>query len=341
MGTNNQRFSAMRWGLIGASTIAAEWMIDAIRANGGHIMGVASGSAEHGKAYAEKHDIPESFTSVDALLDLGLDAVYISSVNNKHKAQLEAAAARGCHIYCEKPLTLTLKEALSMIDTCKGFNVQFATNHHLRWAASHQAIRQAIADGVIGEVRSARVFHAVYLPPHLQGWRVDNPGAGGGVVLDITVHNCDILAFLLGEYPTTVTSMTDIKALGQGLEDEAMSVWRYPSGVLAYTHESFVTPDAGNGIEIHGSAGSLIGENVMTQQPIGTVYLQRDGARTELTVSPQGLYTAAVADFVSAINEVRAPACDGVAGTKSLAVALAVLDSAQRGQHVKVNYGGL
>jgi len=331
----------MRWGLIGASTIAAEWMIDAIRANGGAIVGIQSGGAEHGKAYAEKHAIPESFTSVEALLDVGLDAIYISSVNDKHKAQLEAAAARGCHIYCEKPLTLTLEDAISMVDTCKGANVQFATNHHLRWAASHQAIRKAIADGVIGDVRSARVFHAVYLPPHLQGWRINEPSAGGGVVLDIAVHNCDLLAFLLGEYPTTVTSMTDIKALGQGLEDEAMSIWRYPSGVLAYTHESFVTPHAGNGIEIHGSEGSLIGVNVMTQQSIGEVYLQRNSERTELSASPQGLYTAAVADFVSAIKEGRAPACDGVAGTKSLAVALAVLDSAKRGQHVSVNYAGL
>lgn len=329
----------MRWGLIGASTIAAEWLIDAIRANDGEIMGVQSGSAEHGKAYAEKHGIPASFTSVDALLDLGLDAVYISSVNNKHKAQLEAAAARGCHIYCEKPLTLTLEDAESMVDTCKRFNVRFATNHHLRWAASHQAIRTAIVDGAIGEIRSARVFHAVYLPPHLQGWRLDTPSAGGGVVLDITVHNCDILAFLLGEYPTTVTSMTDIKALGKGLEDEAMSVWRYPSGVLAYTHESFVTPHAGHGIEIHGSEGSLIGESLMSQAPVGKVYLQRNGARTEIEVVPHNLYGAAVGDFVSAIKEARAPVCDGIAGTKSLAVALAVLDSAKRGQHVKVNYG--
>jgi len=43
----------MRWGLVGASTIAAEWMIDAIRANGGEIIGVQSGSAEHGADYAQ------------------------------------------------------------------------------------------------------------------------------------------------------------------------------------------------------------------------------------------------------------------------------------------------
>jgi 1,5-anhydro-D-fructose reductase (1,5-anhydro-D-mannitol-forming) len=244
-------------------------------------------------------------------------------------------------VLCEKPLAISLDDAKAMIKVCDENNVRFATNHHLRWAATHQAIRAAIEAGKIGEVRSARVFHAVYLPPHLQGWRIDNPAAGGGVVLDITVHNCDILAYLLGEYPQEVVSMTDHKLFGDLVEDEAMSVWRYPSGVLAYTHESFATPHAGHGIEIHGSEGSLFGESVMSQQPVGTVYLQRNGEREELAVNPHNLYQAGVADFIAAINEGRAPACDGIAGTRSLAVALAVLESAKSGNKVSVDYAGV
>ena len=331
----------MRWGLVGASTIAAEWMIDAISANGGEIIGVQSGSAEHGADYAQKHGIAYSTTDLAALLDQKPDAIYISSVNDKHRAQLEAAASRGIHVLCEKPLAISLDDAKAMIKVCDENNVRFATNHHLRWAATHQAIRAAIEAGKIGEVRSARVFHAVYLPPHLQGWRIDNPAAGGGVVLDITVHNCDILAYLLGEYPQEVVSMTDHKLFGDLVEDEAMSVWRYPSGVLAYTHESFATPHAGHGIEIHGSEGSLFGESVMSQQPVGTVYLQRNGEREELAVNPHNLYQAGVADFVAAVNEGRAPACDGIAGTRSLAVALAVLESAKSGNKVSVDYAGV
>lgn len=331
----------MRWGLVGASTIAAEWMIDAIRANGGEIIGVQSGSAEHGADYAQKHGIAYSTTELEALLYQKPDAIYISSVNDKHRAQLEAAASRGIHVLCEKPLATSLDDAKAMIKVCDENNVRFATNHHLRWAATHQAIRAAIEADKIGEVRSARVFHAVYLPPHLQGWRIDNPAAGGGVVLDITVHNCDILAYLLGEYPQEVVSMIDHKLFGDLVEDEAMSVWRYPSGVLAYTHESFATPHAGHGIEIHGSEGSLFGESVMSQQPVGKVYLQRNGDREELPVSPHNLYQAGVADFIAAINEGRAPACDGIAGTRSLAVALAVLESAKSGNKVSVDYAGV
>ncbi len=57
--------------------------------------------------------------------------------------------------------------------------VVLGTNHHLRNAATHRAMREAIAAGRIGRPIAARVFHAVYLPPHLQGWRLDKPEAGG------------------------------------------------------------------------------------------------------------------------------------------------------------------
>ena len=336
----------MRWGLIGASTIADEWMIAAIRANGGEVVALASGAQKHAAQLAKKHGIAHVVNAGgdgNGLADLfahNLDAVYISSINDRHRDQLRQAAAAGCHVLCEKPLAVNLADAKAMIVAAAEAGVKFATNHHLRFAATHQAIRERIDRGDIGEPRSARVFHAVALPPHLQGWRIDNPAAGGGVVLDIAVHNCDLLAFLLGEYPRAVASMSDAKTLGQGVEDDCMSVWRYPSGVLAYTHESFVTPHAGHGVEVHGNEGSLIGEQVMSQKAIGRVFLQRDGEREEIPTTPRNLYEAGIADFVKAIKTGGKPSCDGVAGTRSLAVALAVLESAAEGKVVEVDYGG-
>ncbi|KAK0309719.1 hypothetical protein LTR94_038807, partial [Friedmanniomyces endolithicus] len=62
-------------------------------------------------------------------------------------------------------------------------------------------MRQAIAEGRIGTPLFARVFHAVFLPPHLQGWRITTPAAGAGVVMDITVHDADTLRYVLGQEP--------------------------------------------------------------------------------------------------------------------------------------------
>ncbi|HMF67090.1 MAG TPA: Gfo/Idh/MocA family oxidoreductase, partial [Phyllobacterium sp.] len=140
-----------RWGLIGASTIAHEWMIDAIRASGGEIVSVMSTNDERGRKYAADHGIPNSVTALDALVnDPAIDAVYISTTNELHKDQVLAAAKAGKHILCEKPLATSLADARAMVDACRAANVVFATNHHLRNAASHTAMRDAIAAGKIG-----------------------------------------------------------------------------------------------------------------------------------------------------------------------------------------------
>ena len=93
----------------------------------------------------------------------------------------------GKHVLCEKPLALSLADAREMVAACARAGVVSGTNHHLRNAATHGKIRELIRAGAIGKPLFARVFHAVYLPPHLQGWRINNPGAGGGVILDITL----------------------------------------------------------------------------------------------------------------------------------------------------------
>jgi len=213
--------SGLRWGLIGASTIAAEHMISAMRANGGEVVAVLSMDASRGRNYADAHGIPRSTTSLSALVEAAdIDAVYISSTNELHRDQLFAAAAAGKHVMCEKPLALTLADARAMVAECKRHGVVMGTNHHLRNAATHRAMRDAIAEGRIGKPLFARVFHAVYLPPHLQGWRIKTPEAGGGVILDITVHDADTLRFVLGDEPESVSAMASRAGMGQaGLED--------------------------------------------------------------------------------------------------------------------------
>src|SRR5882724_3490549 len=101
---------ALRWGLIGASTIAREWMIGAIRAQAGNeVVAVMSSDPARAKQYAEANGLAAAYDSVDALLaDPQVDAVYISTTNELHKAQTLAAAAAGKHVLCEKPLALNL-----------------------------------------------------------------------------------------------------------------------------------------------------------------------------------------------------------------------------------------
>ena len=292
-----------RWGLIGASTIAHEWVINAIRAVGGEVVSVMSSSAERGAKYAADHGIAKSVTGIDALVnDPDVQAVYISTTNELHRDQLFAAARAGKHILCEKPLALSLEDAHAMVKAAGDAGVVMATNHHLRGAATHRAMRDAIAAGKIGRPLAARVFHAVYLPPHLQGWRLDRPEAGGGVILDITVHDTDTLRFVLGDDPVEAVAFGQYGGMAKaGLEDAAMGVLRFKSGLIAQFHDGFTTKYATTGFEVHGSEGSLIGRNCMTQQPVGTVTLRNGDGETELSLEHRNLYENTLIAFGKAI----------------------------------------
>ena len=328
----------LRWGLIGASTIASEHMIGAMRANGGDVVAVLSSDASRGQRYAETHGIPRSTTDLAALAEApDIDAVYISTTNELHRDQVFAAAAAGKHVMCEKPLALTLADAQAMVAECKRHGVVMGTNHHLRNAATHRAMRNAILEGRIGKPLFARVFHAVYLPPHLQGWRIRTPGAGGGVILDITVHDADTLRFVLGDEPESVTAMVSCAGMGKaGLEDGVMGVVRVAGGVLAQFHDAFTTRYATTGFEVHGEEGSLVATDCMTQQPKGEVALRTAAGAVPLSLSHEGLYARSIRLFQSATAGAGAPAATGEDGVRSLALALATIEAAKAGRETSV-----
>ena len=330
------------WGLIGASTIAREWVIGAIRAQAGaEVAAVMSSSAARAADYAKANGIPKAYDTLDALLaDPKVDAVYISTTNELHKEQTLAAAAAGKHVLCEKPLALSVADARQMVEGCRNAGVVLGTNHHLRNAASHRAMRAAIKAGRIGTPLAARVFHAVYLPPHLQGWRITRPEAGGGVMLDITVHDVDTLRFVLDDDPVEVTALAQSGGMAAaGLEDAAMAVFRFGSGLIAQTHDGFTTKYAGTGIEIHGTEGSLIGRDVMTQRPIGSVSLRHETGEEALPLAQENLYERALRAFHAAMRGEGHPAATGEDGVWSLAAGVAALQSAKSGRVVKIDPG--
>lgn len=333
----------MNWGLIGASTIASQFMIDAIRTQPDqNVISVLSLSEQRGREYAKNHSIQQAVTDLDALLtDAEIDAVYISTTNEKHKDQALAAIAAGKHVLCEKPLAMSVEDAIEMVTTAKKAEVVFATNHHLRNAGSHLKIKELIQDGEIGTVQSIRVFHAVHLPENLQGWRIDNAAAGGGVIPDIVVHDADTVRFYLDEDPLEVTAVERSGGMGQGVEDSVMSIWTMPSGVMVQTHESFTHRFARTGVEVNGTKGSIVAKNVNTQNPVGEISLTDESGTRSVPFSDHNLYARSIGLFVEAVKGNGKPSADGIDGVKSLAVAMAVKEAATSGQSVRVNYGGM
>ncbi len=204
-------------GLVGACTIAFEHVIGAIRANGGEILSVPSSDPARGADYAARHGIGRGAADLaDLLGEPGLDAVHVSTTNEKHRPQALAAIAGGKHVLCEKPLAMTLGEAAEMARAAGAAGLVLATNHHPRNAGGHLAIRDLIAGGRIGRMLSTRMFHAVHLPPRLRGWQIRDAIAGGGVIPDITMHDADTVRFHLGEDPVEVVATSGTSGMGEG-----------------------------------------------------------------------------------------------------------------------------
>jgi 1,5-anhydro-D-fructose reductase (1,5-anhydro-D-mannitol-forming) len=176
--------SDLRFGLIGASFVAASRMVPAFRANGITVDGLFDTEQERFEHWRD-HGLELFTTDLDELLSADIDAVYISSRNEQHAVHAIAAAKAGKHIILEKPIALTLADARAIVAEADAAGVQLAVNHHLPGSPLHATARALVADGRIGTLYSARVNHAVLLPEQLRGWRLaDAPGAG--VVFDIT-----------------------------------------------------------------------------------------------------------------------------------------------------------
>jgi 1,5-anhydro-D-fructose reductase (1,5-anhydro-D-mannitol-forming) len=326
------------FGFIGASTIAHEHMVAAVRDAGHEVVSVCSGSAERARGFAADHDIGHATADLAELLGHpGVQAVYVSSTNERHAEQVRAVAAAGKHVLCEKPLALSLNEARAMVSTCSNAGVLLATNHHLRNAATHRKLRELVQGGAVGPVLFARINHGVYLRPIVQGWRINNPSAGGGVILDIVVHDVDALRFVLGAEPLEATAMKQSAFLArEGLEDGVMAVLRLQGGVLAHVYAAYTARHDVTGFEIIGEQGALWAKDMMTTRAAGSIVLRDARGEREVPVEHENLYTRGVALFCAAMAGQGEPAATGLDGLRSLAGALAVAEAARSGHSVTI-----
>jgi 1,5-anhydro-D-fructose reductase (1,5-anhydro-D-mannitol-forming) len=328
----------LRWGLIGASDIAASRVLPAMRAIGDDVVGVVSGNDAHAQRYAAEHGLGFATTELDALLGRpDVDAVYISSTNDKHHTQAMAAFAAGKHVLCEKPLALTIADAAEMIDAAERAGLVLAVNHHLTGAGTHRTVQRLVRDGAIGTPLAVRVAHAVLLPERLRGWRLaDSPG--GGVILDITCHDASVVNPVVGSPPVAVTAMGLTQGpWGSTSYDAAMTVIRYENGVLAQTHDAFTVGFAQTALEVHGTEGSITATGVMTQDPVGNIRLvDASGAREVPVDDRRDLYQIILDAFAAAVAGDGRPTVSGAEATRALAVALAAQESAESGRTVEV-----
>ena len=330
----------LRWALVGASTVAGAYMASALSsAAGSELTGIASGDLDRASRFAAEHNLSRAYRSLeDVWADPEVDAVYISSINTLHAPQTIAAAEAGKHVLCEKPLATTVSDAAAMINACQVAGVLLGVNHNLRCAPANMTARRLIADGRLGSVLSARVLHAQALPPALRRWRTRDPSAGGGAALDITVHDADLLRYLLADEVTEVTALLAARASDTvGVEDTVAGVMRFSRGALASFHDSLVVPWSHTSLSIHGEDGALYIEDAMADDPIARLTLTDSRGSHEISTSAtQGLYDGVVEAFTAAARGLGQLAATGEDGLRAVEIATAAMQAATLGQTVSI-----
>ncbi|HOM80990.1 MAG TPA: Gfo/Idh/MocA family oxidoreductase [Armatimonadota bacterium] len=156
------------------------------------------------------------FTHYPDLLAEGLDAVCINTDNNVHAEITLAAVRQGCHVYCEKPIALSVADAEAMTQACREAGVATVVNLSMRLMPQHRKLREMVQQGVFGRLLAVGATH-----PKISGLLCQgkghkatlDPATWGSLILHDGVHICEWLRFMGGEvksvYARTVTTGED------------------------------------------------------------------------------------------------------------------------------------
>jgi predicted dehydrogenase len=328
----------VRIGLLSAAHVHADAYAGILRAMPHvELIGLADDDAAQGRSFARINGV-RYLGERDALLEARPDAAVVTSPNSHHRADVEALAAAGISVLCEKPLATTVEDAVAIVRACHDGGVALMTAFPMRFSAPIRAMANDVRDGRIGRVCAVAAVNQGELPSRHRAWFADPDLAGGGAVMDHTVHLVDLLRWILEREVTEVYAATN-----RILHADRATV---ETGGLLLIHfgDVFVTIDCSwsrpDNYPTWGGLGmEIVGENGV---------LDIDAFRQRLTLHGAGDSQASwvywgsdpnvgmLRAFVDSIRAASSPPITGIDGLRATEVIAAAYASAASGQPVKL-----
>jgi predicted dehydrogenase len=207
------------------------------------------------------------FTSLEEMLDkTHPQAVLVYTNTYDHRRVVEIAARRGVHVMMEKPLAVSLADALAMEKAARAGKVHVLVNYETSWYPSNHAAYDLVHQNALGEIRKIVVHDGHYGPkeigvePEFLSWLTDPKLGGGGALFDFGCYGADLMTWLMdGQRPLTVTAVTQtIKPdIYPHVDDEATIVLSYPRA-QAILQASWNWPFDRKDMEVYGKTGYAI-----------------------------------------------------------------------------------
>ncbi|WP_448614264.1 Gfo/Idh/MocA family protein [Modestobacter sp. URMC 112] len=238
----------------------------------------------------------------------GLDAVYVAVPNSTHRELVEAAAAAGVAVLCEKPLAADVADAEATVAAADRAGVLLGTAYDQRWHPAHVRLRELLPE--LGTVTAVRVVYCCWLPadwspdgrPH-DNWRVDRARAGGGAAIDLAPHGLDLAGVLLGEDVVELSALLQTRVQDYPVDDGALLAGRTAGGVLVDLHVAYNCPDAlpRRRLEVVGTRGMAVAVDTMGQTAGGSLTLFRPDP-VDVPFAGTDPFTAQFAGFGAAVT---------------------------------------
>ncbi len=340
----------LRLAILGAGMVA-RYHAQAIAATpGARLVAMSRSDPSKAAAAAAEFGVPCE-TSDEALLARpDVDAVCICTPSGAHARQAIAAARAGKHVLVEKPMALTVADADAMIEAARSAGVVLAVALQRRTEPAYQLVHRAIAAGDLG----TPVLGLALVPYHRTqayydsaGWRGTWAQDGGGALMNQGIHIADLLAWFMGDVEEVQACATTV-AHAIEVEDDVVATLRFANAALgSIVATTAAAPGFPHRVEVYGTRGGVQLEAEAIVRWDGDMVPAIDPSlRPGATApapgagsSPTGLaptgHARILADFAGAVREPRAPLVPGEEGRRSLALVLAVYESARTGRPVR------
>ena len=329
----------VKWGILGVANIAVKKVIPAMqKGHWSEITAIASRELPKAQSAAEQLNIPKAYGSYEELIsDPDIEAIYNPLPNNLHVEWTIKAAEAGKHVLCEKPISMTVAEALPLLSVRDRTGVKieeaFMVRTHPQWVTTLNLIK----DGAIGPIRAVE-GHFSYNNQDLKNIRNIRETGGGGL-MDIGCYMIFFSRQIFNEEPKRVVSL--IEEHPETKTDILTSaLLEFPAGHATFTCGTRMVPY--QRVQIHGTEGRIEIQIPCNAPPDeackvfvdnGTDLSGRNIKMIEIEVCDQ--YTIQGDLFSQAIRENKEPVLSLEESIKNMAVIEAVFRSAKSGQWEK------
>lgn len=273
-----------------------------------------------------------------------MNAVIIGSPSGLHASQGIAAAKQGLHVLTEKPFDISTSRADALIEAAQQSRVKLGVIFQDRLKPHIRQLKDWIDRGLLGRPLLVDARVKWYRPPEYYAnsrWRGTLALDGGGALMNQGIHTIDLLLWLLGDASRVQARVaTQLHAIES--EDTATAILEFASGAIGVFQATTASyPGYPRRVEITGSEGTVILEHdriiavdLRSAPQEATKFAERDENQSgsSAVVSDFRGHQAVIQDFLCAIRENRAPACDGQEGRRSLALVEAIYRAARSPQ---------